>query len=63
MTEASPQPLLARVSEAATALAISDDQVRKYMAEGRLPKVRLGKSVRTTWAGIKALAEAGEAVA
>jgi excisionase family DNA binding protein len=64
VTEAVPQgPLLARVSEAATALAISEDQVQKYMKDGKLPRVRLGKSVRTTWAAIRALAEHGEAVA
>jgi hypothetical protein len=64
VTEASPQPLLARVSEAATALACSEDQIRKFIAEGKLPRVPLGKAgVRTTWAAIRALAEAGEAVA
>lgn len=62
MTEASPQPaLLARVSEAATALAISEDQVRKFMADGTLPLVRLGKSTRTTWAAIYTLVETGAA--
>jgi excisionase family DNA binding protein len=63
VTETSQAPLLARVGEAAQALAISEDQVRKYMAAGRLPKVRLGTSVRTTWAGIRALADTGEEVA
>jgi excisionase family DNA binding protein len=64
VTEAVPQgPLLARASEAAAALAISEDQVQKYMKDGRLPKVRLGRSVRTTWAGIRALADTGEEVA
>jgi hypothetical protein len=42
----------------------SEDQIRKFIAEGKLPRVPLCKArVRTTWAAIKALAEAGEAVA
>ena len=57
MTEAPQAPLLARVSEAATVLAVSDEQVRRLMKAGKLPRVELDGAVRTTWAAVVALAE------
>lgn len=62
MTEAVIQaPRLARVSEAAVALACSEDQIRKFMTDGTLPRIPLGKSgVRTSWAAIDAYVRQGE---
>jgi excisionase family DNA binding protein len=56
-----PPPLLARVGEAATALACSEAQIRKYLADGTLPIVRIGNGVRTTWAAIHAFVQNGAA--
>ena len=57
MTEAPQAQLLARVSEAAAALAVSDSKVYRLMEAGKLPRIKIEGSVRTTWAAVYALAE------
>lgn len=51
-----PSAVLATVRDAATALAVSEDKVRRLMREKHLPTVRILGSVRTTWAAIDAMA-------
>mgnify|MGYP001470823815 CR=1 FL=1 len=52
-----PRAVLATVAEASTALGLSEDSVRRLMADGTLPKVRIRAAVRTTWAAIDGLTQ------
>jgi excisionase family DNA binding protein len=49
------QPDLLRPRQAAALLQVAESTVRRWLADGTLPTHRLGRSVRTTRAGVEAL--------
>lgn len=49
-------PLLMHVTEAARMLSVSRSHLYELISEGRVPVVRLGKSIRVPRAAIEALA-------
>lgn len=60
MPRVTATPLLATARDAAQALGTSEAAVRRLMASGVLPKVRIGeRSVRTRWEAVRDLATNG----
>ncbi len=55
-TRRDPRALLATVEDAAIALGLSKDQVRRLMRDGALGTRRIRTSVRIPWADIDAIA-------
>jgi excisionase family DNA binding protein len=50
-----PDSPLLRVSQAANLLQVAESTVRRYLADGTLPRYQIGRSVRTNRAAVEAL--------